>query len=171
MNVQKDLLEYIGNYLQTYGETVATAESVTSGFLQFSFSQIKDASKVFKGGITVYTLEEKVKFLQVDEAEAQECDCVSQNISDTMALNVAQSFGTDWGIAVTGYATPVEESGFQLFAYFSFAYKNKIILSQKIDLDSRKESISAQLCYSELMLEHLKIQMDKQQELRQEKDK
>lgn len=169
MNLQKDVLEDIGTQLLASGETVAAAESVTSGFLQFSFSQIKDASKVFKGGITVYTLEEKVKFLQVDEKEVQACDSVSQNISDIMALHVARSFGTDWGIAITGYAVPVEESGFNLFAYFSFSYREQIVLSQKMNLNSRKESISAQLCYSEFMLECFKVELENQQIRRQEK--
>ncbi|WP_294221675.1 CinA family protein [uncultured Chryseobacterium sp.] len=163
MNLQKDLLECIGNYLQASEETVASAESVTAGFLQFSFSQVKDASKIFKGGITVYILEEKVKFLQVDEKEAEACNCVSQNISDTMALNVAKLFNTDWGMAITGYATPVEKSDFKLFAYFSFAYQGKVVLSRKMDLNSRKDSISAQLCYSEFMLECLKVEIENQQ--------
>lgn len=169
MNLQKDLLDFIGNYLQTSDETVATAESVTAGFLQFSFSQIKDASKIFKGGITAYTLEGKMKFLAIDEKEAENCDCVSQKISDTMALEAARLFGSDWGIAITGYATPVEESGLKLFAYFSFAYKNQVVCSQKMDLNSRKDSISAQLCYSEFILECLKVEMEKQVMQRQDK--
>lgn len=170
MNLQKDLLEFIGNYLQKNNETVSMAESVTAGFLQFSFSQIKNASNFFKGGMTAYTIEEKVKFLHVDKEEAVQCDCVSQNIAETMALNVAELFDTDWGIAVTGYATPVEESGYQLFAYFSFSYKDKIIFSKKLDINPRKESINAQLCYSEFILECLKVEMDKQQLLKQEQN-
>lgn len=170
MNLQKDLLEFIGQYLETANETVSTAESVTAGFLQFSFSQMKDASKFFKGGITAYTPEEKVKFLHVDEREARKYNSVSQHISDTMAVNVAKMFNTDWGIAVTGYATPVEESDFKLFAYFSFAYKNQIILSRKIELNSGKESISAQLYYSECIIECLKIEMDKRMRFNQNKN-
>ncbi|SHG49928.1 amidohydrolase, PncC family [Chryseobacterium oranimense] len=162
MNLQKDLLEFIGLHLKKQNETVSIAESVTAGFLQFSFSQIKDASELFKGGLTAYTLEEKVKLLHVDEHEARLCDCVSPEIAGTMALNVSHLFNTDWGIAVTGYATPVEESGYKLFAYFSFAYKSEILLSRKMDLYHRKESIDAQLCYSEFILECLKVEMEKQ---------
>ncbi|WP_051289218.1 CinA family protein [Chryseobacterium daeguense] len=161
MNIQKDLLDFLGQYLWASGETISIAESVTSGFLQFSFSQMRNASEFFKGGITAYTLEEKVNLLGVDEKEARESDCVSQHIAETMALNAAKMFKTDWSIAVTGYATPVEESGYLLFAYFSFAYKNEIILSKKMDLNSRKESINAQLCYSEFILECLKVEFEK----------
>lgn len=162
MNLRNDLLEFTGNYFQTTKETISVAESVTAGFLQFSFSQIKDASTFFKGGITAYTLEEKVRFLKVDRKEAEENDCVSQNIADTMALNVTDLFHTDWGIAITGYATPVEESEHRLFAYFSFVYKNKTVFSHKMNLNSRKEAINAQMCYSEFILECLKVEMEKQ---------
>ncbi|REC44224.1 CinA family protein [Chryseobacterium pennipullorum] len=162
MNLQKDILEFIGLHLQEHNETVSTAESVTAGFLQFSFSQIKDASELFKGGLTTYTLEEKVNLLRVDEKEARQYNCVSRKIAETMALHVSELFNTHWGIAVTGYATPVEESEYKLYAYFSFAYKNKIILSRKMNLYHRKEPLDAQLCYSEFILECLKVEMEKQ---------
>lgn len=161
MNLQKDLLDFIGQYLLTSNETVSVAESVTAGFLQFSFSQMKDASKFFYGGTTAYTLEKKVDLLNINKQEAEACNCVSPAIAEAMALNCAQLFSTDWAIGVTGYATPVEESEHKLFAYFAFVYKNEIILSTKMDLHPRKEPINAQLCYSEFILECLKLEMDK----------
>jgi len=161
MELQKSLLAYIGKCLLTTGETISMTESVTAGFLQFSFSQMKDASKFFKGGITAYTLEEKVRFLDIDEHEAKECDCVSPHISDTMALRVAQLFKTDWSIAITGYATPVKESGNQIFAYFSFTHQGKIILSTKLDLHPKTEAMHAQLYYSEYIFGCLKVQLEK----------
>ena len=152
MEIDKDLLSEIGQLLLEMSETVSVAESVTSGFLQFSFSQMTDASKFFKGGITAYTLEEKVKFLKVDKNEAEKCDCVSENIAETMSLNAAESFNTNWGIAVTGYATPAEESDYKIFAYFSLSYKNEIIFTKKLDLHSRTEPQNAQVYYSEFIL-------------------
>jgi PncC family amidohydrolase len=162
----QNLFEYIGNYLLEVEETVSVAESVSSGFLQFSFSQMKDASKFFKGGITAYTLDEKVRLLNVDEAEAASCDCVSPNIAETMALNVAKSFKTDWSIAVTGYATPVPESNQKLYAYFSIVYKGQVILSEKLDLHSRTKQVNAQLYYTEFILGCFKLELDKQNEKR-----
>lgn len=125
MNLRNDLLEFTGNYFQTTKETISVAESVTAGFLQFSFSQIKDASTFFKGGITAYTLEEKVRFLKVDRKEAEENDCVSQNIADTMALNVTDLFHTDWGIAITGLQLQWknQNTGFLLISVLSIKIK------------------------------------------------
>jgi len=161
MEFQEDVLKFIGESLINTGETVSVAESVTSGFLQFSFSQMKNASQFYKGGITAYTLEEKVRFLNINGEEAEKCDCVSADIAEDMALNVARSFKTNWGIAVTGYATPVEASNHQIFAYFAFAYNEKIILSKKMSLHPRTKSVNAQLYYSEFILGCYQGEIDK----------
>ncbi|WP_051882487.1 CinA family protein [Chryseobacterium formosense] len=157
-----DLFTYIGMHLLCAGESISTAESVTSGFIQFSFSQIKDASQFYRGGMTVYTLEEKVSLLKVDQDEAYYCDCVSSNIAETMALNVAKIYKTDWSIAITGYATPVEKSGGKLFAYFSIAYHGKILISEKLDLLCGTESVNAQLYYTDSILKCLRLELGKQ---------
>lgn len=162
----QNLFKYIGNYLLEVEETIAVAESVTSGFLQFSFSQMKDASKFYKGGITAYTPDEKINLLHVDASEAEACDCVSPNIAETMALNVAKVFKTDWSIAVTGYATPVPESNRKLYAYFAIVYKGQVILSEKLDLHSRTKQVNAQLYYTEFILGCFKLELDKHNEKR-----
>jgi nicotinamide-nucleotide amidase len=163
MEFEKNMLSDIGQLLLNVGETVSVAESVTSGFLQFSFSQIKDASEFYRGGITAYTLEEKVKFLNVDKEEAQQCDCVSSHIAEVMAENVAKSFETDWGIAVTGYATPVEESDHKIFAWFSFSYKNAVIYTKQLYLHPRTQPQNAQVYYTEFILGCFKTQLEELQ--------
>jgi nicotinamide-nucleotide amidase len=160
MEFQQYLLDYISCSLLTTCESVSVAESVTSGFLQFSFSQMQNASLFYKGGITAYTLEEKVKFLNVDKKEAEICDCVSRNIADTMALNVARLFSTDWSIAITGYATPTRQSGYNIFSYFSISYKNEIILTKKIELHHKTQAITAQLYYTEFILGRFKSELN-----------
>ncbi|MCW3170644.1 CinA family protein [Chryseobacterium sp. 09-1422] len=151
----------IESRLISRGETVSTAESVTAGFLQFSFSQMKDASKFFEGGMTVYTLKEKVKLLKVDQDEASQCDCVSAHIAETMAINVAKLYDTDWSIAVTGYANPVEESQGNLFAFYSISYQGNIIVSERIDLAIDTQSIDAQVAYTHSIFERFELQLNR----------
>lgn len=157
----KNLLNYIGSRMLQYDETISIAESVTSGFLQFSFSQMKDASRFFVGGMTVYGQDEKVSLLEVDPSEAENTNSVSSLVADTMALNVAKLYKTDWSIAVTGYAAPVEESNKKLYAYFSISYKGTIILSERLDLHSRTKAVNAQLYYTEFILGCFKLELDK----------
>ncbi|KMQ68321.1 damage-inducible protein CinA [Chryseobacterium sp. FH2] len=152
MEFQKNLLDYISRSLITTGETISVAESVTSGLLQLAFSQMPNASLFYKGGITTYSLPEKTRLLKVNKTEAQECDCVSENIAETMALNVAKMFETDWSIATTGYCTPIRNSSYKVFAYFSFSYKGEIILTKKLELHPKTQALNAQLYYTEFIL-------------------
>lgn len=154
----------IGEMLLASGETVAAAESVTSGFLQFSFSQMKEASTFYKGGMTAYAQEGKVELLRVDDEEASQCNCVSRNIAETMALHVAEVFRSGWSVAVTGYATPVDESGGKLYAYFAIAFKGAVKVSERIDLQSGTQPTVAQLLYSEYILESFRKELEKQRQ-------
>ncbi|MDQ0781179.1 CinA family protein [Chryseobacterium sp. W4I1] len=161
IELQKELLEYISETLIRSDETISVAESVTSGCLQLSFSQMPNASMFYKGGMTAYTLPVKVKLLDVDQEEAKQCDCVSENIAETMALNVSKLYETDWGIATTGYCTPIRNSSYKIFAYFSFAYKGEIILTHKLELHPKTEALSAQLFYTEFILGCFKTEINK----------
>jgi len=41
-------------------------------------------------------------------------------------------FTSDWGIGITGYASPVPESGNTMFCYYAIAYKGKIAAHGKV---------------------------------------
>ncbi|MFP3595442.1 CinA family protein [Chryseobacterium sp. SIMBA_029] len=161
MEFQKNLLEYISQSLLTTNETISIVESVTSGCLQVAFSQMPDASLFYKGGMTAYMLAEKVRLLNVDQEEAEECDCVSENIAQTMALQAAKLFQSDWSIATTGYCTPTKKSDYKIFAYFSFSYKGEIVLTKKLELHHKTQALNAQLYYTEFILGCFKSEMNR----------
>lgn len=155
----KILLDEIACNLHQRNECISIAESVTSGFLQLAFSQMPNAEKFYKGGITAYTLEEKVKFLNLDYDEAKAVNCVSRHISEIMAQNVALLFDTEWSIATTGYATPVAESDNAIFAYYSIVYRGKIIRSDRIELHALTKSLDAQNYFMEYVLGCLRCEV------------
>ncbi|MCW3114392.1 MAG: nicotinamide-nucleotide amidohydrolase family protein [Segetibacter sp.] len=114
-------------------ETIAVAESVTAGHLQAAFSAGIDASKYFQGGITAYNIGQKARHLHIDPILGNKVNCVAAKIADTMAIEVAKMFASDYGIGITGYASIVpecEEEG--LFAYFSLSYRGELLLSDKL---------------------------------------
>lgn len=86
--------------------TLAVAESMTCGGVQARIGAISGASTFFLGGLTAYTLDEKVKLLGVDRREARRVNCVSAEVAAAMATGVGRLFGSDIGIATTGYAEP-----------------------------------------------------------------
>ena len=54
--VDDQVIDQIKNILIDRGETIAVAESLTSGHLQVALASAENASEFFQGGITVYNL-------------------------------------------------------------------------------------------------------------------
>jgi nicotinamide-nucleotide amidase len=86
--------------------TLAVAESLTCGQVQARVGSISGASEFFLGGITAYTLEQKVEHLGVKRAAARRVDCVSAEVAREMAVGACRLFGSDLALATTGYAEP-----------------------------------------------------------------
>jgi nicotinamide-nucleotide amidase len=120
-------------------QTLAVAESLTSGGLQVRIGRIFGASEFFRGGITAYTLEQKVRHLKVNRAAARKVDCVSQTVAEQMARGACRLFGSDWGLATTGYAEP-NASTATPYAYWAIARKRKIVASGRVDCPGCKRA-------------------------------
>ena len=110
--------------LRTPPLTLAVAESLTAGNVQARVAAVSGASNFFLGGITAYTLEQKVKHLGVDRAAAAEVNCVSAEIAGQMARGACALFGADVGVATTGYAEPAPAVGVDVpFAWWAVAWR------------------------------------------------
>lgn len=92
--------------------TLAVAESLTSGRVQAAIGAITGASDYFLGGMTAYTLAEKVRHLGVDVAGAERTDSVSASVAAEMATGACRLFRSDLAIATSGYAEPNPARGF-----------------------------------------------------------
>ena len=148
----KKLIDDIGNKLKEKNQSVAVAESVTSGLLQAAFSNAKEASFYFQGGITAYNIGQKCRHLLVEPLHAIECNCVSEQVSQQMSKHVCDLFLSDYGIGITGYAARLPEKNINdLFAYYSISLKDKIIESGKITTNA-EEGLPAQLFYVDHVL-------------------
>jgi nicotinamide-nucleotide amidase len=88
--------------------TLAVAESLTCGQLQAAVGAVSGASAYFLGGVTAYTLDQKVQLLGVDRRAAKQVNCVSAAVAEGMAAGAARLFGADFAVATTGYAEPAE---------------------------------------------------------------
>jgi nicotinamide-nucleotide amidase len=84
--------------------TVAVAESLTCGLLQARIGAISGASEFFLGGVTAYSLDQKVRHLGVDRAAAEAVNSVSAAVAEQMARGACTLFGADIAAATTGYA-------------------------------------------------------------------
>ena len=90
---------------------LAVAESMTGGRLQALVTAESGASAYFLGGLTAYTLDQKVRHLGVVRAVAEPVECVSAEVAWQMACGACALFGADLALATTGYAEPAARAG------------------------------------------------------------
>ncbi len=106
--------------------TLAAAESMTCGRVQARVGEVSGASNFFLGGITAYTLDEKVMHLGVNRAAARKVNCVSAAVAEQMARGVCDLFGSDLGVATTGYAEPnAKLKVAEPFAWWAIAHRRR----------------------------------------------
>lgn len=153
MIYKEETINAVKDILIRNEETIAVAESVTAGHLQAAFSAGIEASKYFQGGITAYNLGQKSRHLHIDPILGNKVNCVAQKIANTMAVEVAKMFSSNYGIGITGYASIVpdcEDEG--LYAYFSLAYNGEIVVSGKLT-SPEKEPYQVQVDYANKVLQ------------------
>jgi PncC family amidohydrolase len=136
-------------------KTLAVAESVTSGHLQAAFSSANEASGFFQGGLTAYNAGQKCRHLNIEPIHALECNCISEHVTESMALEINKVFLSDIGVGITGYAAPVPELDVHhVFAYYAITFEGRVIASKKIT-SAKKDSIEVQLDYTNQVVDAL----------------
>lgn len=96
----------IGNLLLNSNKTLAVAESCTGGNVAHLLTLMPGSSGYFKGGVVAYSNDIKQLMLNVSEKALKESGAVSKQVVEEMATHVAQKFGTDYGIGISGIAGP-----------------------------------------------------------------
>jgi nicotinamide-nucleotide amidase len=106
--------------------TLAVAESMTCGRVQAQIGKISGASRFFIGGITTYTLDQKVRHLGVSRVAASAVNCVSAEVAEQMARGACAFFSASLGVATTGYAEPEPEWDVaEPFAWWAVAHRQR----------------------------------------------
>lgn len=126
-------LEVIKFFCTRHNETIATAESVTSGALQFMLSTTPEAQRFYQGGITAYNCAQKALHLNIDPVYAENLKGVSSDISTKMAKSACDRFRSQIGIGITGFANPVPEQGIHdVLAYLSITRNDQLLVNEKL---------------------------------------
>jgi nicotinamide-nucleotide amidase len=100
------LEEVVAAMLKERGQTVAVAESCTSGRLAAALTVKPGASAFFLGGALVYSNAEKIRACGVDPGVLASEGAVSEAVARQLAEGVRKAVGSDLGIGVTGIAGP-----------------------------------------------------------------
>ena len=100
------LEEVVIRMLAAAGQTVATAESCTGGFIAHRLTNVSGASAVFPVGNVTYSNESKMRLLGVRAETLQTLGAVSEETCRQMAEGARQRGGVDYAVSATGIAGP-----------------------------------------------------------------
>lgn len=102
-----DRLEWeIGDLLRRYGLTLGAVESATGGLLSHLITSVPGSSDYFKGAVTAYSNEIKVKLVGVKPETLKKHGAVSSQVAEEMASGGCKVLAVDICLSDTGIAGP-----------------------------------------------------------------
>lgn len=98
--------QVVGRMLKERGQTLATAESCTGGYIAHIITSYPGSSAYFTGSVVSYANRIKESVLHVSEETLQTVGAVSEATVLQMAKSVRELMQTDYAIAVSGIMGP-----------------------------------------------------------------
>lgn len=119
------LEQEVGNLLRQKGLTLGIVESATGGLMSHLITNIHGSSDYYKGSVTAYSNEVKIKVIGVKEDTINQYGAVSYQVVEEMARGGREALAADICLADTGIAGPTgatTEKPIGLF-YIGLAYQ------------------------------------------------
>ena len=101
-----DLAQEVGNLLRGQGLTLGVVESATGGLISHLITNVPGSSDYYKGSVTAYSNEVKIKVLGVKEDTINKYGAVSYQVAEEMAVGGREILASDVCLADTGIAGP-----------------------------------------------------------------
>lgn len=121
--------------------SVALAESCSGGYASYLLTKLSGSSKVFKGGIIVYTLEAKNKFFKIPFKSLKKTQGVSKDIALVLAKKVRQKLNADIGGSLVGFAGPKTKKGIKVGTVLMSVADKKGILIKKVVIKGSRDRV------------------------------
>jgi len=101
-----NLEQEVGNLLRQKRLTLGIVESATGGLISHLITNIPGSSDYYKGSVTAYSNEVKIKVVGVKEATINKYGAVSHQVAEEMAQGGRKILAADICLADTGIAGP-----------------------------------------------------------------
>ena len=96
----------VGNLLRQQGLTLGVVESATGGLLSHLITNVPGSSDYYRGSVTAYSNEVKIKVVGVKEDTLSRYGAVSYRVAEEMAEGGRKLLAVDICLADTGIAGP-----------------------------------------------------------------
>ena len=101
-----NLEQEVGSLLRQKGLTLGIVESATGGLISHLITNVPGSSDYYKGSVTAYSNEAKIKVVGVKEATINKYGAVSYQVAEEMAQGGRKILAADICLADTGIAGP-----------------------------------------------------------------
>ncbi|KAL8804213.1 MAG: hypothetical protein Q9223_005853 [Gallowayella weberi] len=110
----RPILNEITSLLTSRNETISVAETLSNtsqnkaagGIISASLLSVPGASKFYRGGLTLYTLESRIQFAGWTEENVKNYDGPTKDVVSGLAKNVRERLGSTYCLAESGTAGP-----------------------------------------------------------------
>jgi len=140
-----NLEQEVGNLLRQKGLTLGVVESATGGLISHLITNVPGSSDYYKGAITAYSNEAKIKIVGVKPDTINKYGAVSYQVAEEMAQGGRKILATDICLADTGTAGPTgatPEKPLGLF-YIGLSHKTKTSSRKHNFLGNREQNKQA----------------------------
>ena len=100
------LEQEVGNLLRQKGLTLGIVESASGGLISHLITNVPGSSDYYKGSVTAYSNEVKIKVIGVKEDTINQYGAVSHQVAKEMAQGGRKVLAVDICLADTGIAGP-----------------------------------------------------------------
>lgn len=140
--------EVVGRMLKDSGQTLAVAESCTSGMLGMYVTRVPGSSAYFKGGILCYSNEAKARLCGVPAELLERHGAVSAPVAEALASGVREALRSSIGLSITGIAGPGGGSPEKPvgLVYIGFCDGRRTLSRHRI-MPGDRETIRERSCY------------------------
>ena len=164
----------INHIMWQCGKTLSTAESCTAGRIASAITAVPGSSTYFKGGLICYANEIKTNLLKVDSEVIEKQTPVSEEVVRQMVIGANELFGTDYSVAISGFAGPGGPDGGRSGVlvgtiWIAVGCKDNIVTRMIEEDNGRDKNLaSATSVATHMLLEYLKENCPKEEEIETE---
>lgn len=102
----KQAAEAVTNLLKERNETISVAETVSGGLISAALLATPGASRVYKGGATLYTLESRIAFAGWTQANKDSYEGPNPDLVAGLAKQIRDTLKSTYTVGESGTAGP-----------------------------------------------------------------